>query len=50
MMDVTDPGAAQLKPGDPVRFEFRLKDMDETTGFRRYFWKAVHDPAQRVGA
>ncbi|MDO6966648.1 3-oxoacyl-[acyl-carrier-protein] synthase III C-terminal domain-containing protein [Rhizobium alvei] len=41
MMDFTDPGADQLKAGDAVRFVFRIKDIDERTGFRRYFWKAI---------
>lgn len=41
MMDFTDPDAARLGPGDAVRFVFRIKDMDERTGYRRYFWKAV---------
>lgn len=41
MMDFTDPDAAQIALGDAVRFVFRIKDMDERTGYRRYFWKAV---------
>ena len=41
MMDFTDPDAATLDSGDPVRFVFRIKDLDERTGYRRYFWKAV---------
>lgn len=41
MMDFTDPDAASIAVGDTVRFVFRIKDMDERTGFRRYFWKAV---------
>ncbi len=41
MMDFTDPDAASLGPGDTVRFVFRIKDMDERIGFRRYFWKAA---------
>jgi 3-hydroxy-3-methylglutaryl CoA synthase len=41
MMDFSDPDAAALGPGDAVRFEFRVKDLDERTGYRRYFWKAV---------
>ncbi|MEW6121966.1 MAG: OB-fold domain-containing protein [Pseudomonadota bacterium] len=41
MMDFTDPDAVRLAPGDAVRFVFRIKDMDERTGYRRYFWKAV---------
>jgi uncharacterized OB-fold protein len=51
MMDFTDPGADRLKAGDAVRFVFRIKDIDERTGFRRYFWKAIaadtqSDPTQ----
>lgn len=45
MMDFTDPDADQLKPGDAVRFVFRVKDIDERTGYRRYFWKAVSTPS-----
>jgi uncharacterized OB-fold protein len=46
MMDFTDPDAAELHTGSPVRFVFRIKDFDEQTGYRRYFWKAVHDEAR----
>lgn len=41
MMEFTDPDAATLSAGSEVRFVFRIKDIDERTGFRRYFWKAV---------
>ncbi|MFG1462935.1 3-oxoacyl-[acyl-carrier-protein] synthase III C-terminal domain-containing protein [Xanthobacter sp. DSM 24535] len=41
MMDFTDPDAARLASGDRVHFVFRIKDLDERTGYRRYFWKAV---------
>ena len=34
-----EPGGAQV--GMPVRFVFRLKDVDRVRGFRRYFWKAA---------
>jgi hypothetical protein len=27
-----------------VRMAFRIKDVDEKRGFRRYFWKAVPAP------
>lgn len=50
MMDFTDPDAADLAPGDPVRFVFRVKDLDERTGYRRYFWKAVADRPQPTPA
>mgnify|MGYP006277128747 CR=1 FL=1 len=43
MMDFTDPDAAALQAGSAVRFVFRIKDLDEQTGYRRYFWKAVSD-------
>ncbi|MCC5987392.1 MAG: OB-fold domain-containing protein [Pararhodobacter sp.] len=45
MMDFTDPDAPDLAPGDPVRFVFRVKDIDAHSGYRRYFWKAVRDAA-----
>lgn len=50
MMDFTDPDAERLSPGDAVRFVFRIKDLDERTGFRRYFWKAVAAPAPSAAA
>lgn len=50
MMDFTDPDAERLSTGDAVRFVFRIKDMDERTGFRRYFWKAVAAPAPSAAA
>ncbi|WP_370207922.1 OB-fold domain-containing protein [Pararhodobacter marinus] len=46
MMDLTDPDAAELAVGDALRFVFRVKDIDQNSGFRRYFWKAVRDTAQ----
>jgi 3-hydroxy-3-methylglutaryl CoA synthase len=41
MMDISDPDAPSLQVGDPVRFVFRVHDVDPTTGYVRYFWKAV---------
>ena len=35
----TDPG--ELAVGTPVRFTFRIKDVDRLRGFHRYFWKAT---------
>lgn len=32
---------ATLEVGAPVSLAFRIKDLDEHRGFRRYFWKAV---------
>src|SRR5690606_16621910 len=41
LMEFTDPQAGTLELGDAVEFTFRVKDLDPTTGYRRYFWKAV---------
>ena len=41
LMEFTDPGAAELLPGEALDFVFRIKDLDPQTGYRRYFWKAV---------
>ena len=45
MMDFTDPDAEQLRHQSRVAFAFRVKDIDETNGWRRYFWKAVSVPS-----
>ncbi|HVW67389.1 MAG TPA: OB-fold domain-containing protein [Steroidobacteraceae bacterium] len=41
LMELTDIQTGELHVGDPVRFVFRIKDVDRVRGFRRYFWKAV---------
>jgi uncharacterized OB-fold protein len=41
LMEVTDLDSGELHVGDRVRFVFRIKDVDRTRGFRRYFWKAT---------
>jgi uncharacterized OB-fold protein len=41
LMEFTDVEPGELAVGDPVRFEFRIKDEDRARGFRRYFWKAT---------
>lgn len=41
LMEFTDVEPGELAVGDPVRFEFRIKDEDRVRGFRRYFWKAA---------
>ncbi|MGO4841294.1 Zn-ribbon domain-containing OB-fold protein, partial [Rhizobiaceae sp. 2RAB30] len=51
MMDFSDADASSLHVGDPVRFAFRIHDIDPATGYVRYFWKAVstgqgHDGGQ----
>jgi len=39
MMEFTDFEAGELETGQAVRMAFRIKDVDERRGFRRYFWK-----------
>lgn len=45
LMDITDVDPGDVDTGDPVVMSFRVKDVDERRGFRRYFWKAVPDRA-----
>lgn len=42
-MDITDVEPGDVDTGMAVKMAFRLKDIDEARGFRRYFWKAVPD-------
>lgn len=41
MTDFTDVDRGTLEVGQPVRMMFRIKDVDEKRGFKRYFWKAA---------
>ncbi|MDO8287729.1 MAG: 3-oxoacyl-[acyl-carrier-protein] synthase III C-terminal domain-containing protein [Parvibaculum sp.] len=41
MMDFTDVEQGTVDSGMEVRLVFRIKDVDEKRGFRKYFWKAV---------
>jgi uncharacterized OB-fold protein len=41
MADVTDVEQGQIDAGTKVRMVFRIKDVDERRGFKRYFWKAA---------
>ena len=41
LMEFTDTDADELRSGLPVRMVFRIKDLDQRRGFRRYFWKAT---------
>lgn len=41
LMEIADVQPGELAVGDPVRFVFRIKDVDRARGFRRYFWKAT---------
>lgn len=40
-MELTDCPPGTVAVGMRVRMVFRIKDMDDRRGFRRYFWKAV---------
>jgi len=44
MVDFTDVDAAAVEVGMSMRMVFRIKEVDATRGFTRYFWKAT--PAQ----
>ena len=50
MIDFTDIDAAELKVSQPMRMMFRIKDIDTTRGFRRYFWKAAPGAATAQSA
>ncbi len=41
LMEFTDVEPGELAVGAPVRFVFRIKDVDRMRGFQRYFWKAT---------
>ena len=41
MMDFTDVNARPVKAGARVTVHFRIKQLDEQRGFRKYFWKAI---------
>lgn len=41
MIDFTDIEPERLQVGQPMRMMFRIKDIDTSRGFRRYFWKAA---------
>lgn len=47
MMDFTDVDEPELAVGKSMRMMFRVKDVDNQRGFRRYFWKAA--PAAGTG-
>ena len=50
MMDFTDVETGNVESGMEVRLVFRVKEVDEKRGFKRYFWKAVPIPASVAGA
>lgn len=41
LMETVDVGAEGLDVGTPLRMVFRIKDIDKTRGYARYFWKAT---------
>jgi uncharacterized OB-fold protein len=41
LMDFTDAGKGDIDTGMQVEMVFRIKDIDELRGFKRYFWKAT---------
>lgn len=50
LMDFTDVERGDVSTGCDVEMVFRIKDVDETRGFNRYFWKAtpVRDASQKM--
>ncbi|MNE72420.1 hypothetical protein D3C80_1683620 [compost metagenome] len=41
LMETVDVGAQGLDIGIALRMVFRIKDIDKTRGYARYFWKAT---------
>ena len=41
LMEFADTDSGETRVGMPVRFVFRIKDVDPLRAFRRYFWKAT---------
>lgn len=41
LMESVDVGEAGLETGMPLRVTFRIKDIDRTRGYPRYFWKTT---------
>jgi 3-hydroxy-3-methylglutaryl CoA synthase len=41
LADITDVEQGQIDSGTKVKMVFRVKDVDEKRGFKRYFWKAT---------
>ena len=40
-MEMTGFASGETAVGAPVEMEFRIKDIDDLRGFKRYFWKAA---------
>lgn len=41
LMDFTDVAKGDIATGTRVEMVFRIKDIDDVRGFKRYFWKAT---------
>jgi uncharacterized OB-fold protein len=41
MMDMSEVDAETFDTGSKVSMHFRLKQIDDQAGFRKYFWKAI---------
>ena len=41
LMEFADTDLEELRVGLPLQMVYRIKDLDATRGFRRYFWKAT---------
>jgi 3-hydroxy-3-methylglutaryl CoA synthase len=41
LMEFTDVRKGEVETGTEVEMVFRIKDVDELRGFKRYFWKAT---------
>lgn len=41
MVDFTEVDAETFDVGTKVRMVFRIRQIDDQRGFRKYFWKAV---------
>jgi 3-hydroxy-3-methylglutaryl CoA synthase len=49
MMEVVDPDSDGVEIGMPVKMAYRIKELDLTRGYNRYFWKAVPVKEQANG-
>lgn len=41
LMEMVDVGPEGVDTGTPLRMVYRIKDIDKTRGYARYFWKAT---------
>ncbi|VVP20922.1 hypothetical protein PS900_03848 [Pseudomonas fluorescens] len=50
LMEFTDVGKGEVETAMEVEMVFRIKDVDDLRGFKRYFWKAtpVHTPSSQA--